>query len=419
KAYHPNLFQRYSEAVFDSLYFAIKEKCKQDSLDSVEFNLQMAQFNALNDLHTDMRNPWGDIGRDMPYRFPAISFRGKEGFLNNNKILKIGNVEWNDLIIELDRTLSWEYNPIKKNAVRNEFFSSVMKYKYDINTPYECILLTETGDTIVEIIQPVEYFKMKRKAENTGYWGQRVHQGILQDYFFDEDSIAVLYYNTSSLSNKQQEVFQNQLEWFFNSVKTKQIKHLFIDVSYNGGGNDANHDYIYRYLKFDALKYSILSTYTYEGMAEFTQNFNGDASCEIFKEKYADYREGNKTIQETYALEKKGSKKGFPGKVYVIMGRFTFSAGFDFCELFKMANMGVLVGESAGQRSPYSGNVISYRMPNSQINFRCATLFTDYKEKELNVVAPDGFLYPDIPYPLIAPLELSDFKKIIELSKNR
>lgn len=423
--YHPNLYAYYPKTTFDSLYHDIRKKCSQAPMDSVDFNFLMAQFNGLNDIHTDITNPWWrmqDYYNNNRWYFPTILFQGKNMFLNGNKILKIGNVDASEPLKEIDKTMSWELNPLMKNIRRNELFSLVLKYKYNIVSPYPCVLLTEKGDTISKTVQGVEYYEMKNNPSNPSnpmYWGQKVHKGILQHRFFDANSIAVLYYNSSIISGEQTKEFEAKLQLFFDSVKTKKITHLFIDASMNGGGNDSYHDMIFKYLKFKDLKYSVNSVATYEGMNAFVRYFNSQKTYEKFKKNYAKYKDGNKMIRKVYSYKKQGSKNGFVGDVYIIMGKQTGSSGFDFCEWSKMANIGLLVGETAGQRSPYSGNVIDDELPNSKIWFRCATIYTDYREKELNVMGEDCFLHPDIPYPLIAPLQLSDFKKIIELGKEK
>ena len=102
------------------------------------------------------------------------------------------------------------------------------------------------------------------------------------------------------------------------------------------------------------------------------------------------------------------------GKEFIIMGKNTYSAAYDFCEQAKWSKVGELVGEEPGQRSPYAGNAKEDRLPNSKIAFRYATATYEWTVPDLP--KKDGFLQPDIPYDLSMPLEMKDYKEIIRLS---
>jgi hypothetical protein len=385
KQNHPNLYEWYPKAKFDELYRDIKEKCLKGPLNSLDFHYLMLGFNHMTDSHSQI-SWWNSTAENG---FPAVSFLEENIIYNDSKILTIGGVSTNEILKEVDRRTSWEMHPKEQILWKNSMLSVLLKYKYKMLPPYICELLTGDGKISVKKIDAVSYGDMEKTAYPDYYYyyfmKQEVHKDKLQSRFFDADSIAVLYYNSSSVYKKEEcEDFAHKIELFFDTVKIKRSKHLFIDVSANGGGSDETHEYLLPYLKYDAVQM--------EGIVLFCDS--------------------NKFIRETLSINYTEKETGFEGDVYIIMGLNTFSAAFDFCLAARIANIGVLAGETSGQRWPFTGNVRSGVLPNTGIKFRYGTKFSEFKDSIY------GYLSPDIPYPLTKPLELAYFKEIIKL-KNK
>ena len=79
------------------------------------------------------------------------------------------------------------------------------------------------------------------------------------------------------------------------------------------------------------------------------------------------------------------------GKVYVIMSRYTFSAGFDVVSGLVSAHDAVTVGQPAGTRPNFFGNVQEFALPNSGVIVTIpTTLSTNFPELgNVRVYPPD------------------------------
>ena len=112
-----------------------------------------------------------------------------------------------------------------------------------------------------------------------------------------------------------------------------------------------------------------------------------------------------------------GNTKGFDGKVFVLQGRETFSAAISLVEYFRRQNMGLVVGEQAGEPICFSGNPREDILPYSKIKIRYSLVEEiNYPKMETD---ENGFIIPDIPYDVYnRELGIEDYLKIIDMSNN-
>ncbi|MEA4915993.1 MAG: S41 family peptidase [Proteiniphilum sp.] len=422
KQVHPRLFARYSASEFDSLYNEIKNKCNR-ALSTAEFRYILDEFNGFTDGHTQVIMGW----RFSDQIFPWVNCIDDKVFLKNDVLISIEGIDAMDLQRKISSTISWEENPQGRMHKFNFTLNGILADYYKLKAPFKCQLMDgekgEVKDTLIHAISGEEWSLNNNPSRHPTY-----HKAILQPIIYEEESIAVLYYNTSDIREIPQKIFIKAIDDFFNEVNQKGITSLFIDVSQNGGGSDLIHHYILKHLKYEAYQSKTIRYSTKEGASKLysfveTLLSHYDKDDKNQKDSYIRMKKALKNVKKMIkrgkverAHKTKRKKDGFEGEVFVIMGPGTYSAGNDFCETIKLSKAGVLVGEPSGQYSPYSADCILGALPNSKFEYACATKYTE----SFPPVSPEsGFLQPDIPYPLTKPLELEDFKEIIRISRHR
>jgi hypothetical protein len=82
------------------------------------------------------------------------------------------------------------------------------------------------------------------------------------------------------------------------------------------------------------------------------------------------------------------------GRLFVIIGRQTYSAAMSNTTDFRKETEAILVGEPTGARP--NGYQESYRivLPNSQLNFSCSTRFYQFQDEDTPAVTPDRLIAP-------------------------
>lgn len=386
------------------------------------------------DGHTGINFPsfFSDSGKNLQY-FPQVRLPDNQILLNEDTLCSINGIPAPEIFKELDLLVSWEAHPKNRQKKMNEYLSPLLHHVYKISSPFKCVLRKKGSENNTDsIIASVDYQTWNRAYNHLS--AKRYTESYLSYDYFPKDSIALLYYNNSNISGNDalKNQFDRFAEVFFQQVEQQGIKYLFIDVSQNKGGSDLAHQSFYHYLRTDSYKVHMNVVAKKEGALKLYDDYYETTMKAVGKEK------GSKLSRKAFEkkdpwvknmispLIKKGKidrryknpskNTGFKGKVFIIMGENTYSAGYDFCETSKRGNIGLLVGEEPGQRSPFCGNQISDRLPASGIAFYYPTTY-DWTEPVLP--NKEGFLLPDIPYPLDRLLDIDDYKKIIEISRER
>lgn len=391
KAKHANLYAYASPKQFKALEKQMYKKCNHP-MTTIEFNYQMMLLNKFTDSHTGIAYLFHE---EIRPHFPYASFTDSSMWLGDRQILSINKIPTPKLIATLDSMVSWEHHRSNRFLFHNKYLRLILATAYQIVPPYT-ISMRQKGSNIVtdstlQSISPIAWQQQIPTRNRSEY-----HYAPVDSVFFLKDSIALLCYNTSSPRAFARFDLDNYLTSFFKLAKEQGIKYLFIDLSQNEGGSDGIHNYITKHLRSKEDSYTMHFQATQDGLKEYLKI-------------------GGTKIDTKEKVYIEANNEGFDGKVYVIMGNNTYSAGFTFCERIKRRQIGLLVGEEAGQRFPFSGNTLNATLPHSLIPFRYPVTY-GWHEKELP--SNNGFLQPDIPYDLSKPLEIDDFRNIIKMSKS-
>lgn len=407
KKINPFPYDRYSESYFDSIRNVIKGDCTEP-MPVQKFLFRIGTANKLTGYHTGI-----DGLIKYNHNFDAIhniTFKYDKLYYNNIEIVSINNIPAYEIYRRTDGLISWEYTEQERQSQLQRMICLVLNQYGIKGPPYQAKIRSENGILEVEI-KGVHYdFAWPRYFQQQApYLDTLYHEPVISMRFAPQDSLAVLYYNSSDPENNKE--IRKGIESFFKKVHQQGIKNIFIDVSMNLGGSSLLHDYIFKHLCSPPYEIKWKAYATQNGIACLEESYRKLLSKKIWTEFKDIAQNGVKEFSEQNQV----NTPGYDGKVFVIMGAKTFSAGHTFCEKVRTGKKGILVGEVAGQRSPYTGTAIDFVLPHSKIPFTCGSYSYIL---EPTITDSEGFLQPDIPYPMAHPLGIADYKKIIHSSKH-
>lgn len=399
---HPDPYQRYDSMTFVALEAKMIESCSRP-MTVRDFGFRLMKTRKFLDGHAGISNFFSTPGR---YHFPFVEF--KDGFmlLGNDTLLAVRDYFATYTAFDIDSMISWEQPPRIRNEHMNVLLNLLLTPANKNTATYTGVLKTGNGvrDTVIGV-------DIRRKSENP------IYSEPYTSTFFHQDSMAVLYYNTCMIYGKEDvKRYIEFVDTFFYELKNKGINTLFIDVTHNGGGSDGNNSAIINHLRADEFTAKIRMTGKKAGIEGYLASDLIKKYHDLNKDAINHWMEtfGNPIMEKGVAFMEGSSptrESGYEGKVFVIMGNNTYSAGANFCMEIKLTNAAILVGEETGQYYPICGNVIISTLPNSKIQYQMPTTETFYG-------IPNGHIYPDIPYPLKEEMGLDDYKQILNLSSS-
>ena len=176
------------------------------------------------------------------------------------------------------------------------------------------------------------------------------------------ENLAVLTLNSCRFNDE----YIDCLKTMFTEIKKNGIGNVAVDLRYNGGGNSLVADEFIKYLDVESFK---IATYEWRfGMFTLT---SGDGI--IHNERYEDLL--------------------FNGDVYILTSSDTFSSAMLFAQYIKDNRLGKIIGEAPGLPASHYGEIATFVLPNSKLQFSVSTKFMWRADKE----SADSHVSPDIP----------------------
>ncbi len=367
---HPNLYFKISKSEFKYQSLIITNQIK-DSISVNEFSKQMRVLsNHLGDGHTNvnfsnyLRQQYLTKTARLPFKvyiknnkFYISSSNNKE--LNkNDEILSINQISNAELLQLIKYTVA-DIDAFKIKLLE-KYFSYYFFIEYGYTNQIE--IKFKRDDKIIS--KSIDLIKTDLTKTSKKYTIQ----------FFD--STAILKINSFGGLDKKD--YTQFLEQTFNTIKTKPITNLIIDLTNNGGGNSKFAEMIYPYLNISTVKYHQL----YEIKTSKPEKksirkrfikwymyplyplgiFPKMGRILLYK------KNGTITSIKTNETHFKPKPNSFNGKVMVLTSNSTYSAAADFVVGFKYSKRGKVIGDTIGQ--PYSGYIdkIEFNLPNSGIS---------------------------------------------------
>ncbi len=353
---HFNLFFKLSKEEFENELDYITMQIEQ--LDDFEIALKIQQLiTKLGDSHTNVGyGNFIDKNKILPFRLLWFNdgiffFRVNEGnnILIGKKINKINGFGINQIIDSLSTLITVDNQAIIKKNIVNMLTSIQLLEFFEFVSGNIMQLEIESSDG--EIFKHEIYIDSLGKKRPVSLQTDTIPFTLLnprmffRDIYFKNEGVYYLQYNKcwskelEELYGKKDKAyympsFKEFEQNVFNTIETKPVDKLIIDLRHNSGGN------------------SLQGT-------EFITKLS----------KY-------KIINQK-------------GKLFVIVGRRTFSSAILNVMDFKRLTHAILVGEETSGKPNHFGEVKSFRLPSSGLIVEYSTKYFKRTDKEINSIIPD------------------------------
>ena len=410
---HPNPYHAISKDSLDKKVEVLL-KSLDKPLNRREFWLKIATLNACFDAHTEVMR----IGEILDYFWanskPQISWN-----LSNNMMILDSlrnfyfNPAYSDSLLagkhiksvngmpanQIIDKISTYYSHESKNPLSHRFsdyffvlyphlFGRVDSFRFEyINNNEVAVRTFTSNDTAL-------YTQAKQQTNDKNVYGEK----NFVRFNIYEDSIAIIELNTFE-SGYLGKNYRKDLEAIMNTVVNKNVKHLFIDVSANGGGSDICALEILNFIKTEKKKYS-------DGSSEIKISPGYRAIMA-----QSSLPDGTMIKREHY-WRKNNSKIQYNQNFYLIQSTIgTRSASVSLASLVKAYKLGTIIGEETGGITGCYTNCVCWAMPNTAIPFMCSTV----KAIDVDGAMDGRGVLPDIEYKMKNPYKIFTLEQLKEM----
>lgn len=338
---HKNMFFKLNEEEFKNGINELKGQLNQ--MNDAEIKVSLSQIVAsIGDAHTS-------INFSAEKMFPLEFYWFNDGiYLINTsedykdfkykKLKKINNKDINEIIERISSVVSHENEAILKSQVPIRIaLPELLKglniidnidnatFTFEGNSENSINVKALDGEEVFENI-----FGKSREGENIPLYMQNKDKYYWFKYLEDE---KVVYFNYSQCMEMEDKPFKDFSVELMNVLNAKGVEKLIIDIRNNGGGNSM--------------------------------------------------------ILENLISEIGKSELNKKGKLFVIIGRRTFSSAvLNAIELNNNTDA-IFVGEPTGGKPNHYGEVKSFELPNNKINVRYSSKYFKNYDKDIDTFVPD------------------------------
>lgn len=182
----------------------------------------------------------------------------------------------------------------------------------------------------------------------------------LWDLSFVNEETAIVTINT--FGSQYEKELKNFIKSSFEQFKTRNIKHLIIDIRKNGGGTTDIVEYLYSFIS--DKPYRIFSEVHVKYSDEALKVLKIFDPLLLFRVKLL----GQRIIVNKIDFKKpRKNDLRFSGDLYLLIGPQTFSAAVDFAAMVKDLSVGKIVGQETGGLASCYGDVLSFELPYSKL----------------------------------------------------
>jgi hypothetical protein len=306
----------------------------------------------------------------------------KEGIV---RLTSINEIPVGDILSSLKLYVSSEHTNVNQSVCEYNFPFFLLLYR--LKGPFELEGISANGGKI--------HWTEDGLAPTNPYLSVKAPK--YRHVIFETDSVAVLEFN--SFSEIDHDKLRQDMTTFFDSLQICGVKHLFVNLIRNGGGKLSPGLILLDNIKHDTV------FYTYETVRKVSRQTRDVG----FKYEEEDI---GKMVRESYhkSILLPPRPVGYTGKVYFLQGLRTRSAADQFCRIIAQnPNIGIRVGRETGTPLEFFSYTFCSKLPNTGIEFCCPIYY-------YNIPVPtarNGFVYPDIAYPL----EYKNLRDVNQLKK--
>ena len=386
----------------------------QNTKDDWEYCKMTQKFLAhFNNGHTDIYNIPTHLYQYVARPFIKTAYKDNKIIIDNLGEFHTKGLQIGDEIVTINGVNALDffnefYVPYictsnEKNKIHNAMFNTGPAHLLKKNTKITLGIKTDKGIKKVNIFAD-QGLTNKDNSKNENWLVNNL--SVSNEYLFAIDTINDFAYIRLTICNKYFEDFFTE-----KYPLISKVGNLIVDISHNRGGNITftnsavntlvNQDTIYRY----TITGKIHNAYA-KGYAAMTMLNPSNSNIENYFEQLSlNYYKGNVfesirsliDIDDSYYENPAYERNRYKGKIYVITGNNTVSAGEGFAiELSQGENIMFLGSKTAGA----IGNIYPTRLPSGLVFIMNVSKTYDYKNRDIS----SGFI-PDYEY------DFSDFYK--------
>lgn len=416
---HPSLYEYTTKSEWDSTFNSFENKINQIKTSDDLFKSINVIADNVKDGHLRVIHPTMET---VPSMFPLLLkiietklYTDTEdfGIPIGSEIISVDGIKSDELINRLLKYAQTDgYNLTKKYRQIESEFGILHLYEFGAKSSYKVTYITPNNETkTTEILsQSFEsigmrfpnrnshFFNYHNKTNKLEYLKNTLGQKLPYVYFIDSINTAVLTVNSFGVNPQE---FKSKLIEIFKEIKRKKAEKLIVDIRQNIGGFRINAINLFSFITDQPVKQRIsenviTSTLLEQKYIKNTMSDYNEFLKTYFKESV---KKEDRWILTTDRAEEmmKPYKNSYKGKVYVLIGGKTFSAGSAFALNVKNDSKMTLIGEETGGGYHFhTGQFpVLYELPNSKIMFNLSLVKINHYIKDSSVQKGSGIL-PDI-----------------------
>lgn len=305
----------------------------------------------------------------VQYRDNKIFFSAYEAMpdsLQGCEILAINGHPTAEIIDSIMPYVSHESAAHTNNVILRSLYWFYQAF-YGYSSQMEFLYRTTNAENTVLLDRRTLYTWLVQVGDMGEIGGVGVRDRPWHFSIFPEQGVALFEFNTCGPNDKFEQ-FDSVVAACIDSVNHYGINHLFVDISYNGGGND---EFCRRLLcHIDGLPDTV-------AVMDVTDTEMGTVAAPEEK-------------RMTMTFTPKSPLYG--GKLYFIQSQFTYSAAILLANMAKQYRLGPVIGEETGGLTTTFTRHNPISLPNSGLTFYCS----DKQFRHIGTTGSSGVL-PDIP----------------------
>ncbi len=313
-----------------------------------------------------------------------------------SKILQINGQDIQDIISELYKYHHTDgYNVTGKKVILNATFPFFYRMRFGKQATFNITYENPKGNSDIVQLPSVsykEYMAKQAKRHSSpfdylNYASTEVLEKKKEVYYSKilNDSTAILVVNSFAIggnaNSPDHKVYAKYLDSIFTNFKKQAIKHLIVDVRYNGGGTDPN----------DLVTYSFLTNRNFQENIEAWVSFRKIPYWNRIKGEFFFLIKPiakliyQKELKKEFPVAKNGkyyqddtnenhkvwnpAPNAFKGQIYLLVGPAVASAGSMFAAMLASDETTITIGEETqGGYYGHNGHTpIRYQLKHSKI----------------------------------------------------
>ena len=331
----------------------------------------------------------------VQYREGNLFFSDYEGMPDSLRGVEIVSIEGHQSTEIINNMLPYvsHESEAHTNSLGLQYLHWYYRAFYGCSREMEIRYRSTTGEQRVTLDRQTLYHWLVDIGDKSNIGGVGQRDIPWHFYIFPQKGIALLELNKCR-PDERLEQFDTEVSAFIDSVNHLGIRHLFVDLSQNQGGNDM---FCYRFLQHIAAMPDSAVLF------DFATTYNG--TSELVEDRYI------KTFQP--------EKPQYSGRLYFIQSHFTYSASIVMVNLVKQYRLGILIGEETGGLTTTYIRLNQRKLPHSGLTFYCS----DKQNRYLGTTGPRGVM-PDIPLEigykyLFRSFTAEELQQMIEMSNSK